>query len=244
MNRANKKITLLVFITIIFVFMLSSCTMPPRPFTVISILPPRDYSCILIINGETIQGVRSPRIWETHYRFHLPFDFYPPVGTDNQTAALRVTAHGETFDIEIDTEIFSPFSIEVTLDTRNRTITQGVPVGRTIFLFSLRVIFFIALAGAIFYGLGYREKKSWIIFAATSLIHEILFIILTGRDTFLALLLRFFFGTNLLLLIAMCILVEEHRRKRNAGLYAVLYALATNAVSFVWLSLWISYLPF
>ena len=111
-------------IVICLVFLFSSCSGPMPHLTVISTISPSDFDSVLIINDSIeITSRRSSVAWETYDVFELS-ELYKPldesyIGIGIETALLRVTAHSETFSINIDTEIFNNHYNTIILNIRN-----------------------------------------------------------------------------------------------------------------------------
>ena len=238
-------------IIIFLLLTLSSCSLPLPNLTLVSIMPPRDFDSVLIINDNIeIPSHRTVAAWETYDTFWLQ-NFYQltedsPIGIEIKTAVLRVTAHGETFYININTEVLDSRYNTVTLSIGNKSIMQGTPLRRDIPLISLRVILLLAVASGLFYLFGYRKKRSWIALYATCLPGAILIssMIVAGttdpyRSTFPLFLLYFNIPVLLLTSLAMCIAVSEHNRIKTS-----LYVATSNIINYVLYLITQRFLPF
>ena len=223
---SNVKKAFMACLAIIFIFALSSCTQSLGYITVLTVMPPKDYDAVLIINGVVrIKGTQSKTAWEVYYRFNYDeMRFVTDDWTNEriETAVLKVTAHGETYEVDLDTEFFDKGYDVVTLDIKNRNITKGTPLGRSVFLISFRVSLILGVAGTIFYAFRFRKKRSWIAFAAISLPGEIYVnILVTGAfaNSSLGLLsvplIVVFFGIPIFIIktIAMCIAINESQNR-------------------------------
>jgi hypothetical protein len=220
-------------------------------------MPPEDLHIVLIINdGIEIEGERFSAAWEVQYMFrdfywHWDGDMVNELNIEN--AILRVTANGETFELNIDTEFLNDDSNNhsfIMLNVKDKTIAYRIALSRAIFLISLRVSFLLIVAGFLFYLFGYRKNRSWIVFAVISLPVEVVInILLNGTSKYysnavLITLLAFYFATPLFILkiialIAMCISINEHKKIRT-----VLYVSITTLINFCLLQVLALLLPF
>jgi len=243
------KKTLLLTCVVISTLILTSCQPTPNSLTIISLVPPKDFDVVLIINDDDeTKSYKTSRAWEVYNRFS--FLHYAKIEIEN--AVLRITAHGETFEINIDTEIVDGllktwnYHSVVMLNIQRKSIIYGISLSRSIFLISLRVCLFIAIMGILFYLFGYLKRRSWIAFTAISLPGEIFINFAINsvgvhpdriRDVLIIVLC---FGLPLLILklVAMCIAINEHSRWKT-----ILYVITVNFISLVLYPLWIFHLP-
>ena len=218
----------------ISVFLLSSCTDPSPRFTVISFMPPKDFDALLILNDEIeIQGHKSRTAWEIYTNFYINNYMENDEHGKINNVVLRVTANGESFKINLDTEIYKIENNTVTLDLKNRSVVQGTTLFRTISLNFLRIGLYFVVASSIFYCFGYRKRRSWIAFSIINLPFEIIVsILMTGASYDDSVMLRLMlfvalFGVPVLLLkiLAMCVAIKEHRQRRTC-----LYVFTSAAV--------------
>jgi hypothetical protein len=240
----------LVFAAIFLLFSLSSCVEAPPQLTVVSINPPGNFDAVLIINGDTeIPSRKSNAAWEAYYTFrlwghyesffHPNWDFGPnrehiETYKSIETAVLRVTEHGITFDIELNTEIFGNRYSTATLNIKNRSVTDGTAYGRGIALFFIRVVPLLAVAGGLFYLFGYRKRRSWIAWGiamlpGTIFINTLISIVGLSpwyREVVLPSILLLETPILLLKLIALCAAINELRRIRTA-----IYLLVSSGIS-------------
>jgi len=237
----NRKKIFLICLGLCFVFVLSSCTPPLPSITVITSMPPKDFDVVLIVNGETEFKVSESRVaWEVQFCFEYygwKMEDYAKNGIEY--AVLRITAHNETFEVDIDAACFDDYHSVVTLNVKNKNITYGKPLGRSIFLVSLRSVLGLAAMGSLFYLFGYRKKRSWVSFAIINLPGEVFINILIDgtsiyREAQLWILgCALFYGIFVFAIksIAMCIAVNEHKKLKtflyvyiasNAGFWTLL----------------------
>ena len=245
------KKCLFACILIFLLLIASSCSLPAPYLTLISIMPPKDFDSVLIINDNIeISSHKTKVAWEVYCVFWIGEFYQPPdepyTGKKVETAVLRVTAHGETFDININKEIFRNNSDTIAIDIGNKSIMYGTPPSRDLFLVSLRVVLLLAVAIGVFYLFGYRKKRSWIALFAIRLPGAFLIscmIIATNvgpyRSTFPFFLPLFGAPILLLTLIAMCIAINEHKRTKTA-----LYVVTASFINYVIYCVTQHFLPF
>jgi len=185
--------------------------------------------------------MRSETVWEVWHRFEYCCCFG---ATNIKNATLRITADDETFEININTEVFRDFNSIVTLDIGNRIIISGKVLSRSIFLISFRVVLLIAVAGILFCWFGYRKKSSWIAFAIISLFGELIINIFIDRYRIYPpwFFTGVFFGWTVIFVlraIAMRITINEYDKSKT-----FLYSFVSGCVNIFLIWLLITFLPF
>jgi hypothetical protein len=84
---------------------------------------------------------------------------------------LKVKTDKSTFEIPIKAKMKTYNNI-FTLDFKNRTLVSGKLLSRSIVLVVSRLTMTLMIEGLIFYFMGYRSKRSWIIFFAINIITQ------------------------------------------------------------------------
>lgn len=84
---------------------------------------------------------------------------------------LAVKLGGKTYMIEFTRPLYNYDNV-FTLELKTMTLTPGKLLSRSIFLVTSRVVLTLIIEGAIFFLMGYREKRSWIGFFVINLITQ------------------------------------------------------------------------
>jgi len=97
------------------------------------------------------------------------FEFFNNENGDYEK--LIVSYGGENFEIACSWENYG-YDAVITLNLKDRTITEGVPRSKTVTLVVLRVLLTLIIEGAVFFMFGYRQRRSWIAFVIINLITQ------------------------------------------------------------------------
>lgn len=155
---------------------------------------------------------------------------------------LKIKTDESTFSIPIDGPL-KAFNNIYTLDLKNKTLTSGKLLSRSILLVTLRMTLTLLIEGIIFYLMGYRHKKSWIAFIVINIITQgALNIWINGFSPVGSyLIISLIFGEMFVFIaeiFAFLLFVQEHRLLRT-----FLYVLIANFLSLIAGGYIISILP-
>ena len=167
-----------------------------------------------------------------HKEFESLYTFY---SYQLKTAdyVVTVTTGGKTFEIKLDAPLKTYNNI-YTLDLKNQKLTPGKSLSRSVSRVSIRVILTLIIEAIVFLLLGYRKKKSWLIFLIVNLLTQgILNIWLNGYTPFVSsyLLFSLILGELLVFIVEMIVFlvfIKEHRRWRTA-----LFVIIANLLSLI-----------
>ena len=151
---------------------LANSTEPPG-FVILVNEAPEDLTIVMTDGAENIREpivLQSKRKnWETYYRFYYSM---VPGEIDLQQVVLHITTGGETYTLELPTEITQRYDNLLTLNWKTQTLIVGQPVWRLPLLIGARLVLTLVIEGAVFWLFGYREKKSWIVFLGINLLTQ------------------------------------------------------------------------
>jgi len=144
---------------------------------------------------------------------------------------LIVSYGGESFEVPCSWRDYGYHPI-VTLNLKERTVTEGSPAIRTVPLIILRIALTLLIEGGIFYLFGYRKKRSWIIFVITNLVTQgALNVVLAGRNFVYLWFIALFVLEILIWLFETLVFVIFLKEKQK--LEAVVYTFLANLASLV-----------
>jgi hypothetical protein len=184
------------------------------------------------IENQTIKGRRTDNFIESYFAFYA-FDLKS--NWDNVT----VTTGGKTFEVSLGSDIAQkPLYTNVfTLDLVSHTLTPGKPsLLRSVSLLSLQVILTLIIEGIVFFLVGYRKKRSWLVFLILNLLTQgILYAWLAQIHQWppnnIYIINELIFGEILVFVVEMVgflVFINEHSRSRTAG-----YVLSANLASLI-----------
>ena len=129
-------------------------------------------------NGEIVPVYlyMETRLWESYYRLYrqtAPSDFiWYGNRADFRNAVLVAITGGREIQIPLPEDSLEKLTMNdfYMLDAKDFTLRYGLPLWRTILLFSLRLVITLAAALLILYFFQYRWKKSWMTALVTNLL--------------------------------------------------------------------------
>lgn len=227
-------LSLLIFIT----FPLVSIANSAEPPSILIIVPNAPDNLEISLKHTYLDegSTKSSKAFETYYTFYI-YNL-----RNDEEYFLIVDKGDETFEVSIDKPP-KHYNNIYTLDLKNKTLSPGKSLSRTILLVSLRVILTVIIEGFVFFIFGYRKKKSWIAFLIINLITQgFLNIWINGFVPYVSyIIIALFFLEILILLVeilAFNFLVLEHSRGRT-----IIYVTFANLLSFIAGGYLISILP-
>jgi len=156
------------------------------------------------------------------------FKFY---GANSKYEAILVTTGGESFEVACSENDYGYHAV-VVLNLDDRTLTAGEPAIREVPLVALRFALTLIIEGGIFFLFGYRQKRSWIIFAVTNIFTQcVMNFAFLGLNLGYMWVLVFFIWEFLIWLSETTVYVWSLREKNP--IIAAAYALTANLASLI-----------
>ncbi len=120
----------------------------------------------------TITMVREDRAWETYFRVYFVKGLIKwrrglPKGTE-----LVVKNGEESFTMTFPDGLHTSENTVLRLNLETKKLEEGVPPFRSALLVALRVGATLLLQVLAFFLLGYRERRSWLIFLAAAVVSQ------------------------------------------------------------------------
>lgn len=172
-----KKIMSIMFLILFsfFLFVINTKANSAEP-PMVWILVPGTYERaegVLIIDSKVIPGyVRSNKM-ETYIRFYyssIP-DFDHQKNLDGRNARFVITLDNHQYTISSDIRGHG-YNDLYTLDLETMTLSEGTTLERNAFLISLRLFSTLILEGFVFFLMGYRQRKTWMLFLLVNLVTQ------------------------------------------------------------------------
>lgn len=216
----------------------------PPGFTIIVLNSSENLSLFLHLPNGSVTDIKvtegERKGWEKYYRLYYKGSFLQ--ANKLKGAVLIVQSSSKSFQCTLPDETFDKYNNIFTLNMESETLTTGQDPLRVPVLVALRVVLTFFIEGAVFLLFGYRQKRSWLVFAVMNLITQAgLNAMLTGPDLSNYWILGYIFGEIVILaaeLTAFLILIKEFRKRRTA-----LYVLVANMASLILGGMLITYLP-
>lgn len=215
----------------------------PPSFVIYSLNAPKDAEIfILAEDGEHNASMYDKRIclWETSFFI----DYYGFDKTDNK---LMVRSAEKSFEVEFpDKYVDDSFSSFYTLDFEAETLTENISPLRAPLYMLLRVMFTLIIECGFYFLVGYREKRSYIMFITVNLITQMFVnLVINGGslDIFYSYTLLIYIGMELLVFIAEMIALPITVKEKKAG-WTVLWTFAANNISMVIGGIALLFVPF
>ena len=191
-----------------------------------------------IADMRVVEGERKG--WEKYYRLY--YHFSSPQIKDLKDAVLVVKSGEKSFQCVLPDETFREYNNILTLDMQSETLTMGQAPLRVPVLVAMRIVLTLLIEASIFLIFGFRQKRSWLVFAAVNLITQAgLNVMLTGPDLSNYWIFGYLFCEIVVILVEMIAflnLVKEFNKRRLA-----LYVITANTASLIIGGLEITYLP-
>jgi len=229
MSKKNKALfTIILSILMLIAVTLTCYGNSAEPPSILIIVPnaPDDLEISIGSNNSYEKADKIDKTIEMYYAF------YSRSLRKVENYNLKISMEGSTFEIPLDKPLKSYNNI-YTLDLKNRTLTPGKSLSRSITLVSLRITLTLVIEALVFLLLGYRQKKSWITFLIINLLTQGGLNIWLNGSTPMAsyIILTLIFGEIIVFIveiITFLIFLKEHSRLR-----AVLYVLIANVLSLI-----------
>jgi hypothetical protein len=129
-------------------------------------------------NGEAIPVYlhREDRLWESYFRFYRQTaqDVRPLYGNraDFRDVTLYVITGGQRIQVPLPEDSLEKMTMDdfFMLDTSDYSLRFGLPLGRAVLLFFLRLAITLSAALLVLYLFQYRWRKSWLVVLITNLV--------------------------------------------------------------------------
>lgn len=163
-NTERVCILLLVLMLLPMLPLRASANSAEPPSVTILVSDAPDDLQISVTNQDAVIRVRQ-RAWETYFRLYME-------GIPDQSVELLVESSEKSFRCHLPEETYNYYSNVVTLDYESQTLVFGYSVWRTVLLVSLRLTLTLLIEGAVFWLLGYRNKRTWAFFLIMNLLTQ------------------------------------------------------------------------
>lgn len=125
------------------------------------------------------------RVWESYYKcgYHKFRELALDDPAEIIRGELRVQSVSENIDFTIPApeDLMGTYNNVFTLDLGNQTLRNTNTAGRAALLVAMRLAITLIVEGAVLWIIGFREKRTWLVFLAVNLVTQsILIIPLTG----------------------------------------------------------------
>lgn len=233
MNSFGKKLTLLLIFLLLFTLAVPSFANSAEPPAILIIVEnaPADLEITLEAGNTATPARKTNKVIETYYTF------YSRELRESADYTLQVSTGGQTFEVPMVRPVQTYNTIR-TLNLEARTLTEGKRPLRTALLVSLRVGLTLLLEAAVFWLMGFRNKRTWAAFLGINLLTQgLLNLWLSGMMPLQSYaILALIWGEIFVFLaevMAFKLLVKEHRALRVVG--TVLLANIFSLVAGGWL---------
>lgn len=227
-NRWSKWIIAFILCTLLVVpyVVLANSAEPPSVIILVN-NPPRDLSIELITKTKTIKPKVNRVAWEGQYTF------YKLHNERTKEYRFLITTKDKTFECTYgDGRNLERYSETFVLDIKEQKLIRGVYPLRSAILISIRILLTLLIEGAIFWGFGFRLRKSWMVFLVVNLVTQgILNTLLFAQPIIIPgyLIIGLVFGEIFVFItemISMPLLIKEKK-----GITIVGYAFIANMIS-------------
>lgn len=239
MLKLNKILTASILtVLLIFIFSPACFGNSAEPPSILIIVPDAPDNLEIGIGSDNVYS-RANVKEKGMERYYI---FYSREMRAAANYTLKIKTGESTFEIPVEGPLKS-YNNLFTLDLKNKTLTSGKLLSRSVFLVTLRVTLTLLIEALVFYLMGFRQRRSWIAFVAINLITQgLLNVWLNGFSPVGSyMVLSLIFGEILVFfveILAFLIFVKEHRRLRRLS-----YVLLANFLSLIAGGYIISILP-
>lgn len=167
MNPFEKKLTLLLTFLLLFALAVPSFANSAEPPAILIIVEnaPADMEITLMAGGTATPAHKTEKVIETYYTF------YSRELRESADYTLQVRTVDQSFEVPLVLPVQKYNTIR-TLNLKTRTLTEGTRPLRTAMLVSLRVGLTLLLEAAVFWLVGFRDKRTWTAFLGINLLTQ------------------------------------------------------------------------
>ncbi len=228
MTKAKKRALIIMLLISLFVPFRSICyanaAEPPSILIIVS-NPPPDLEISIKTVDTYVKANKVDKAMERYYTFYSRH--LRGVGD----YVFKITTGKDSYEIAIEKPLRSYNNI-YTLNLKNRTLTRGKLLSRSILLISTRLALTLIIEAIIFYLFGFRSKSHWAAFLIINVITQgILNIWINGLVPIESYLIFSLVFAEVLVFIAeiyaFLFIIKEHR------LRTVLYVITANLMSLI-----------
>ncbi|MBV1710157.1 MAG: hypothetical protein KMY54_09900, partial [Erysipelothrix sp.] len=168
------SISLLILFSF-FLFVINSKANSAEP-PMVWILVPGTYEHVegvLIVDDVVIPGYIRQNKMETYIRFYyssIP-EFDQQKEIDGSDAIFIITLDHKQYSVKSDIR-GNGYNDLYTFDLETMTLSEGTTLQRNASLISLRLFSTLILEGLVFFLMGYRKRRTWILFLLVNLITQ------------------------------------------------------------------------
>lgn len=164
MNPFEKKLTLLLTFLLLFALAVPAFANSAEPPAILIIVenPPADLEITLMVGSAATPAHKTKKVIETYYTF------YSRELRESDDYTLQVRTGDQSFKVPLALPV-QKYNTIFTLNLETRTLAEGTRPLRTAMLVSLRVVLTLLLEAAVFWLMGFRDKRTWAAFLGINL---------------------------------------------------------------------------
>lgn len=238
LSKKHLSLVLLLFIIVINIPNISHGNAAEPPSIMIIVANPPDDLEISIGEGDTYAKAKEvDKVLERYYTFYTR-----EIGNASEYP-ISIKSNDISYEIVME-DTTTRYQNIYTLNLELGTLSPGKSLSRSVMLVSMRVNTTLLIEGIVFWLLGFREKRSWIVFIIINLITQgALNIWINGLFPIQSyLFIGLIFLEILILIVESTVVlskVKEHKKSRR-----FLYVLSANLLSLVVGGYILTVLPF
>ncbi|MDE6746846.1 MAG: hypothetical protein K2J72_09445 [Oscillospiraceae bacterium] len=235
------------FLTFVIVFLMLAVLMPVRVYAnsaeppamvILSVNAPSDTELVFNYGDADITVEKSLRLWEKVWFLY---------GSEGVPQRLTVRSSEKRFEITLpEKKTYGSFKNIYTLDFEAETLTENISPLRAPLYMLLRVMFTLIIECGFYYLIGYREKKSFIMFITVNLITQMFVnLVINGGslDIFGSVDILTYIGMELLVFIFEMIVLPAKVQEKGSRMM-VLWTFTANTISMVIGGIALLFVPF
>lgn len=219
-----KKMKPTKIVLLIFYMLFVSAAAPvfansAEPPALVILIPdaPSDLKVSVYFDADSqfVEGYKTTNAIEAQVKFfgrELP---------EKANYVFEVRYGDERFEVMLDKPV-QTYHATYTLDLKNKTLIHGETLKRNVTLIGLRVGSTLLIEGAIFWLLGFREKRTWLIFLVMNLLTQgvLNFMLSTNPVSASYVIFGLIFGEIFVFIVEWIVAltwIKEHSRARRFG---------------------------
>lgn len=184
---------------------------------------------------ESFELVEDRRGWESYYKceYYKFRDMALDDSSEVTRGELRVQSVSENIDFTLPApdELMKTYNNIFTLDLGDQSLSNTNTAGRSVLLVAMRLAVTLIVEGAVLWIVGFREKRTWLVFLIVNLITQSMLIIpLTGYIPPNVYWMFVYYGGEVLVFVIEA-LVYAFAMKEERKIRRVMTAVIANAAS-------------
>ncbi len=229
MKKGCIFLLLFLLITAMAVPASANAAEPPTLIILSSNLPQDAVLTVITAEGDALEMrdiSRSDKAWESQHRLWFPWYY-----EGGEQTVLQVAVGDNSFTCPMPEAVGTGYRTVMTLDYEAQTLELGQDSWRQPLLTALRVALTLLSEGLVFCLFGFRQKRSWLIFAVVNLLTQgWLNIMLNGYAFSTGYIVLALVGMEICIFAAEAVVFPLALRERKVW-HRILCALTANAVS-------------